>query len=278
MTIHSSNHISTLEAEFSAQLSTKVLGRQTQFLDVTTSTNTLALDWANENAPEGALVLAEYQNAGRGRHGRTWESIPSSNLLFSLVLRPNLPPSSLSLITVAASVALTDTIDAFIAPTISEIKWPNDILISKKKCSGMLLESAISASPGSEKAQVVLGIGVNVNQHQFDGGIATSSTSLLLEAGRHIPRMAFLADFLLRLEAIYLRLHPSENEPLLLRYRDKLAFMHEPTTLHFIGSTNTIHGTVKGISKTGALRLATVDGIREFHAGEVTSRIQTEEM
>ena len=269
-------HIRALEAEFSTLLDTKVFGHQARFLASTDSTNTQAMHWANASAPEGALVLAENQTAGRGRHGRVWKTNPSSNLLFSLVLRPHLSPLELSLITVVASLALAETIDQFIAPVTTSIKWPNDILIKGKKCSGMLLESAISIHNQKTRLPIVLGIGVNINQDVFPAPITEKATSLLLETGQHIPRMAFLCQFLSRLESRYFSIEKGQqglgHQNLLLEYQSRLAFMNEDTTLRFIGKNECVQGKIMGVTKTGALLLKTQDGLRKFNAGEVTSQ------
>ena len=271
-----STHIKALETEFNALLKTKVFGRKVKFLELTDSTNTQAMLWAVDSAPEGALVLAEDQSAGRGRHGRVWETNPSSNLLFSIVLRPHLPPLEFSLITVVASLALAETIERFIAPVATAIKWPNDILIRGKKCSGMLLESAISIHNRHIKPPVVLGIGVNINQDIFPAPIAEKATSLLLEAGRHIPRMAFLCEFLLQLEKSYFSFingkHSQDRKELLVQYQEKLAFLYEDTTLRFVGKDKIVEGKIMGVTETGALLLRTSEGVREYNAGEVTSQ------
>lgn len=265
-------HIRTLEAEYWSHLNTDKLGRAVRFLSATDSTNTQAMQWAQHAAPEGALVYAEHQEAGRGRHGRHWETERSTNLLFSLILRPSLPPASLGMINIAASVALADTINQFIAPLTCAIKWPNDILIQGKKCCGMLLESAMPVHHKAGRIPVILGIGVNLNQTQFSPEVAPKASSLLLETGRHIPRMAFLTQFLAHLERSYVLLSPDANDALLHTYSQRLAFLNEETELRFIGRDEMVRGVLTGVTATGALQLETADGLRAFHAGEVTSQ------
>lgn len=265
-------HIRTLETEYWSHLNTDKLGRAVRFLSATDSTNTQAMQWAQCNAPEGGLVYAEHQEAGRGRHGRHWETEPATNLLFSLILRPALPPAALGMLNVAASVALADTINQYIAPLSCTIKWPNDILVQGKKCCGMLLESAMPVQHKTGHIPVILGIGVNLNQTQFSSEIASKASSLLLETGRHIPRMAFLAQFLAHLERHYFLISPDDNEELLHTYSQRLAFLNEETELRFIGRDEMIRGVLIGVTATGALQLETADGLRAFHAGEVTSQ------
>lgn len=268
-------HIKSLEKEFQGLLETRILGRPARFYESTDSTNTRAVAWAAAGAPEGAMVFAEHQTTGKGRHGRVWEAQPSSNLLYSLILKPELPPATLGLVTIAASVALAESIDTFIAPQQAAIKWPNDILINGRKCAGMLLESAFAPNQADKQVSVILGIGVNVNQDQFPEPIAARSTSLLLETGRHIPRMALLAQFLEHLETLYFSIQTHNTTSLIDRYTSHLAYLGEPKTLSFIGKDAQIEGIIRGVGPSGALQLETSAGIREFHAGEVTSQLLT---
>ncbi len=267
-------HIRSLEREYRDLLQTHTLGQCARFLVETDSTNVQAMSWAQEGAAEGSLIFAEHQTGGKGRHGRIWEAQPSSNLLFSLILRPRLTPASLSLITIAASVALTETIETFIEPLTPAIKWPNDILVNGQKCCGMLLESASAINQQKKELPVVLGIGLNVNQSQFPESISSRATSLLLETGRHIPRIPLLTRFLEKLETIYYSITEQNTAPLLARYKSHLAFMNTNTTLTFVGRTDQVEGIIRDVSSTGALRLETKTGIQEFHAGEVTSQAQ----
>ena len=267
-------HIRALEAEFKSLLNTRSLGRSLRFLQTVDSTNSEAMRWADEGAPEGSLVFSESQSTGRGRHGRHWEAAPSANLLFSLVLRPTLPPHNLGLITIAASIAMASAIDKFTEPTASTIKWPNDILIDGKKCCGMLLESAISGSSSKTQVALILGIGLNVNQEQFSDGIASNTTSLLLETGRHIPRMALLSHFLDVFENRYANLETEPRSNLRNAYQARLEYLGQRTVLHFSGRDEFVEGEIEGISNTGALKLRTKNGLEEFHAGEVSSRPQ----
>ncbi len=230
------------------------------------STNTAAMRWADEGAPEGSMVIAEYQTAGRGRQGRTWQAETGQNLMFSIVLRPSLPPPRLNLITLAASVATAETVEAFTTPLTNAIKWPNDVLLEGFKCCGMLLESTLA---GPDKATVILGIGLNVNQRDFPSELENRATSLLLQTGRHIDRAAMLADLVGRLEHYYDTLG-DDGAAVRRAYLARLHGLGHPTTLQPTGQQQPITGVILGVSDTGALRLDTADGVRTFHTGEVT--------
>lgn len=158
-----------LEAAFRGRF-----GRPLKVLEATASTNADALDWAKEDAPEGALVVAEHQTAGRGRWGRSWFSEPGAGLLLSLVLRPRLATDRLGLITTALGVACTEALreSTGLQP---RIKWPNDVTVDGRKLAGILVETRVEA--GHVDAAVA---GIGINFHRFDppADIAARATSV----------------------------------------------------------------------------------------------------
>lgn len=162
------------------------------------STQTLARAWAATGAPEGAVVLAEYQTAGRGQHGRPWTAPSGTALLFSVILRPCLPVSRWPEIPLAAGCAVAEGLEA-LAPVSVKLKWPNDVLVAGEKLAGILTEG-VAASP----SLVILGIGVNVSQQETDWppnlvGRARSLAGL----GAPVSRETLLAALLVRLNAWY---------------------------------------------------------------------------
>jgi BirA family biotin operon repressor/biotin-[acetyl-CoA-carboxylase] ligase len=177
------------------------LGKPYRYLGRVGSTQDILRAWAEAGAPEGALVLAEVQERGRGRRGRPWESRPGESLTFSLLLRPALPLSALSLLPLLAGLAL------FEAVGLGGLKWPNDLLSEDgRKLGGILLEAK---AEGEEVAYALLGVGVNV-------AWAPEGAASLQEFGPYSRREVLLA-FLRRLEAL---LPILENpEALLARYR-----------------------------------------------------------
>ncbi len=241
-------------------LTTRTFGHSLRAYDVADSTNTLAMAWADSNAPEGSVLIAEYQRAGRGRQGRRWESAPGKNLMFSIVLRPRLKPTHLGLITLAASLAVADAIHTVATPLKVSIKWPNDILLCGRKCCGMLLESVLSYTGAHV---VVLGIGLNVNQDSFPPELEQRATSLLLELGRQVPRAALLARVLANFEERYETLFQDSS-----RICDAYALWMEGLgqVMHVQGPPPVI-GTAIGVTDRGALRLQTPEGERIIHTG-----------
>ncbi|HET6566737.1 MAG TPA: biotin--[acetyl-CoA-carboxylase] ligase [Rhodothermales bacterium] len=253
-------------------LQTGTFGRSIRGYSAVPSTNTYAAVWAGEGAPEGSVVFAELQTTGRGRLGRSWTADPGRNLTFSVILRPPLAPDHLGLITVAAAVAVADTVEGFAAPARVEIKWPNDILLNGRKCCGMLLESNLSM-PSDSGRPVILGIGLNVNQDTFPDELSERATSLLLETGRMVDRPALFAALLLALETRYRLLCTGGAEPVRAAFTARLAHHEQRVTYRLSESTGRIQGTVTGIDDTGALLLRTRDGLRAFHAGEITTQL-----
>jgi BirA family biotin operon repressor/biotin-[acetyl-CoA-carboxylase] ligase len=126
---------------------------------VTESTNATALAWARDGAPEWTLVAAGHQTAGRGRLGRTWESRPGEALLFSLILRPELPPEEAVLLTLLAGAAMAMACRE--KGVEVRCKWPNDLLLGDAKVGGILTEAAVSEG---RIEHVVVGVGVNLGE------------------------------------------------------------------------------------------------------------------
>lgn len=245
-------------------LHTRRFGRAVRAFDACGSTNTEAKAWARDGAPEGAVVLAEHQTAGRGRRGRAWTDAAGQNVLCSVVLRPSLPPDRLGLVTLAGGLAVADAIAGWTAPVEPRIKWPNDVLLNGRKCCGMLLEADLGAMPF-----VVLGIGLNVNQTDFPAEIADRATSLRLEAGRLVPRAPLFASLLERLERWADRL--DDGDAVRRAFESRMAGRGEAAVAH-AAAGRTLEGRIEGVDASGALLLRTPDALHALHAGEVTLR------
>lgn len=266
-------------------LHTDRFGRTLHVYDEVGSTNTEATVWARgENvdpAPEGAVVLTEFQTAGRGRYGRSWSADAGRNLMLSVVLRPNLPPEQFGRVTIAAGVAVAETVASFVEPHPVTIKWPNDILLDGKKTCGMLLETSFGTNPNQPSSgAVILGIGLNVNQTDFPPDLVDTATSMRLATGRPLPRPTVFAKLLAELETRYDAMCNALSEPtrsVWAAYEGRLDRHGNAVTLRFAGTDRTVRGYVRGITDDGALRLAPSPDAPAheetvLHAGEVTSR------
>ena len=190
-----------LPEEIELGLNTQIMGKNVMHYDSISSTQDIAAEMARRGANEGTLVIAETQEKGRGRKGRSWVSLPEGGIYLSLILRPNLLPSQVVQIPLLAGVALTKAIRETV-PLQPVIKWPNDIVIGKKKVGGILTEMS-SEIDGVN--YVVLGIGLNVNMRAalFDENICDIATSLIDECGKYTSRVKLVQSFLRQFELIY---------------------------------------------------------------------------
>ncbi|GAB5603651.1 biotin--[acetyl-CoA-carboxylase] ligase [Thermus sp. FJN-A] len=221
------------------------LGRPYRYLGRVGSTQDVLRAWAEAGAPEGALVLAEVQERGRGRRGRPWESRPGASLTFSLLLRPSLPLSALALLPLLAGLALREAVG------VGGLKWPNDLLAPDgRKLAGLLLEAK---AEGEEVAYALLGVGVNVAWAPEGAAFLREFTPL--------SRREVLEGFLLKLEGLLPLLETPEA--LLDRYRGA------SYTLGRRVRVRTARGVVEGVAEAvlndGSLQ---VGGVR-VGAGEV---------
>lgn len=261
-----------LVRDVSPHLRTERFGRSIEGHASIDSTNARAAAWAADGAPEGSVVVAEYQTAGRGRHGRTWAAAADKNLMFSVVLRPALPVERLGLITIAGAVAVADVLEDFAAPLQPTVKWPNDVFLRGQKCCGMLLESSFAGRQRTTPVFVILGVGLNVNQDQFPPALSDRAISLKQAARRPIERAPLFADLLRRLEQRYRSLAEDGGQAVRADYATRLHRLNQPVMLRATEAGTPVRGVVRGIDATGALRLETNGDVRTFHAGEVTSR------
>lgn len=185
--------------ELEQGLKTKTMGQSIYFYEETDTTNNRARELALEGAPEGTLVVAEKQTAGRGRRGKVWESPLGTGIWMSLVMRPQIMPAEASVLTLLCGLATAEAIEVETGLSVG-IKWPNDILINGKKAVGILTEMDCEMS---QVHFVIPGIGINVNTTSFPPEIADIATSLYLECGKTVSRRRLVHKVLERLEEHY---------------------------------------------------------------------------
>lgn len=187
-----------IAAELSASLGESVIGRRIIVLASTRSTNDFLLQMLTPELPEGFVVFAELQTAGRGQRGHRWESAPHRGLWFSVLLRPQIPMVDSACLTnwAAQSVAATIRSEAGLDPVI---KLPNDVYLGGRKVAGVLVET--KAGSGSAWTAIT-GIGVNVNQapDEFPDELRDRATSLAMMLGRPVNRSEFAVALLRELE------------------------------------------------------------------------------
>ncbi|HZG60243.1 MAG TPA: biotin--[acetyl-CoA-carboxylase] ligase [Anoxybacillus sp.] len=240
-------------------LETEVLGRHIYYEEEVTSTQKIAHKLAYEGAPEGTLVVAERQTAGRGRLARTWFSPKGTGIWMSLILRPAIPPQKAPQLTLLAAVAVAQGIQE-VTGLIPDIKWPNDILINGKKAVGILTELQAE----SERIHsVIIGIGINVNQQaeQFPEEIQQIATSLALEKGERINRAELIKAILLKLETLYRQYLQHGFLPIKLLWESYSVSIGKEIIART--PSGTMKGKALGITDEGVLMLETADG--EIH-------------
>lgn len=168
-----------------------------EVLETVTSTNAVAADRARDGAPEGTVVVAEHQTSGRGRLDRSWEAPPRSSLVFSLVLRPTVPPASWPWLPLLTGYTLAKGLRGRGYAGVA-VKWPNDVLVGERKVAGILVERVDTPSGPA----AVVGVGLNVSQQQEEIPVPTG-TSLTLETGEEPDRTALLKALLSDLREAY---------------------------------------------------------------------------
>ena len=225
------------------------------------STNDVAAVWAEHGAPEGCVVVADGQSAGRGRQGRHWASPAGAGLYVSTVLRPT--EHVLPLLTIAAGVGLADGIHAAtgLAP---DLKWPNDLFINGRKVAGVLAE-ATSSSTGT---WVVLGFGINVSTAVYPPEVADLATSLTREAGKSVARGCVLAECLCGLARRYQDLADGRRSAVLDDWRGRAAAT-AGRHVQWSEAGRIREGVADGIDDSGALIVRTDAGPMRVTAGDV---------
>ncbi len=255
------------------RLDTRIIGNVLARYERVASTSELARQQARAGHPEGLVVLAEEQSAGRGRVGRSWIAPYGEALLLSVLLRPTwLPPAEAFTLTMLAALALCEAVERTV-PIAARLKWPNDLLLPAtdglRKAAGILTELSIA---GDHIEWAVIGIGVNVNQapdETVDGrDLRVTATSLSAVAGRSVERAPLLEALLARLDERYMLLHTGAHTSLFAEWRARLERMGELITVRLPGGE--ISGIAEDVASDGTLLLRDTTGRQHaIHTGDV---------
>ena len=239
-------------------LKTETMGNEILCFRKVFSTNSIAKFLANHNAKEGTVLISEIQTNARGRLGKKWES-PDGGVWMSLILRPNVPPARIGLITLATGVAIARAIRAF--GVDAKIKWPNDVLIHGDKISGVLTE--VNAT-FNEIDWIVVGIGIdsNLKLEDFSEEIRAGTTTLEEELPSKVDENELIAIFLNEFEEIYQLYKDGEVETILKEWRDLSDTIGKYVNITQTGGKIT-QGYVVGINNEGSLILERQDGTLE---------------
>lgn len=237
------------------------LGDTIHRLGVVASTQGEAARLAAAGAPEGTVVTATHQSAGRGRRGREWLDAPGESLLMSIVLRPPIPPGLAPQLSLVAAVAVVDALGR--TGVTATIRWPNDVMVGKRKICGILPE-AMTTREGTLE-HVILGIGLNVNQRDFPASIRTLATSVRIETGPEYAVEAMLHALLDGLDGWYGRFVTAGLGALLPAWLGRAQGIGRRAR-----AADGREGVAVGLAPDGALLLRTDDGeTLRVVAGEV---------
>jgi len=227
--------------------------RQWRYLSETDSTNAeISRSLADHPTNEGLIVLAESQTGGKGRLGRVWHSAPGTGIYISTLIRPNLPPEQLPILTLMAGLATTIAVNKFI-PQPAQLKWPNDLLLNGKKIAGVLCEYHSAKTPA-----VIIGIGINVSHTQFPAEIKDIATSLKLESGIDIDRIALIKSLVTQLDFQYSELKKNKVESLIDNWTRHTDLFGKTITLK--KSNQSITGKAIRLDNLGRLIIANETG------------------
>lgn len=256
------------EAEIKSCLDKGFMDWNVVCYEETDSTNIRAKHLAEEGAGEGTLVVAERQNAGKGRRGRGWVSPCGTGIWMSLILRPEIAPSQASMVTLVAALGVSQGI--FRSTGIkTEIKWPNDIVLNGKKICGILTEMSTEL----ETIQyVVVGIGINVNIKEFPEELSSSATSLFLETKETHKRAPVIGAVAAAFESYYKNFLKTGDLSLLKQeYESRLANRNRSVTV--LSPTEPFEGICRGIDDQGELLVERGNGeLCHVLSGEVSVR------
>jgi len=232
----------------------------------TDSTNRVAMELGFAGEPEGTVVMAEEQTAGRGRAGRSWHSEKGTGLYFSILLRPRLSPAQTPLLTMLAGISAQAAVEA-VTGLAPELKWPNDLLLHGKKLGGILTE--MHAEPSAVRF-VVVGIGINTNQEKFPAELGAIATSLKKESGRITFRLELLVRLLSQFESDYTRFL-SEGAPFVVERFQKVSDFARGRRVRVDTGVESYVGTTAGLSPDGLLLVKRENGqASTVIAGDVT--------
>ena len=254
------------ETTIADQIHTKWAGKTVYFARETDSTNLWIKRLAKEGASEGTLALAEFQSAGRGRLGRSWEVPEGTSVMMSILLRPKFEPQYAPTLTLVMGMAVAKAVKN-LGFDVS-IKWPNDVVVSHKKICGILTEMGVR---DGKIDYAVIGVGINVNIKEFPEEMADKATSLYLESGREFDRSQIPGLVMEAFEKYYEKFAATcDLSGLKEEYESILANYNQPVR---VLAKEPYEGVARGITDGGELLVEKTDGtIVAVSAGEVSVR------
>lgn len=256
------------ESELRSRIRTVWAGSELHFYRITGSTNLLAKQAGEEDAPHGALFVADEQTAGRGRRGRSWQSPPGANIYFTILLRPDFAPDQASMLTLVMAHSVACAIHR-ITGLEPSIKWPNDVLLEGKKVCGILTEMSVERE---YIHYVVCGVGINVVSQDFPEGIREHATSVEEVYGQAVSKGVLLQYVMEAFEQDYdAFVAAGDLTPLLESYNGML--VNRDRRVRVLDPMGEWEGIARGINAGGELLVEDIEGgIQNIFAGEVSVR------
>ena len=244
--------------------------KDTLFFETVDSTNRIARELAGENKPHGFAVLAGSQTAGRGRLGKAWQSSSGKGLYCTILVRPELAVEDYSKITLTAGLAVSLALEE-ICQLPSQLKWPNDIYISGRKCGGILVETS-SLQGTDEQNFALVGIGVNINGERgaFPSELQETATSVFIETGKEYDIWSIFAGIRVRLLQLLLQLESKGFAAILSQWR-KRDMLQGRWMKWVTAASDVIYGESLGVDGSGTLMVRDHAGMmHEVLSGDVT--------
>lgn len=254
-----------LPEEVLPHLTTKFVGHNYIYFEEVSSTNDYI---KSKDFPDGTVVVAETQTAGKGRKGRKWVSSYGKGLYFSVLLKPHVEVSSLSKLSLVFVYAVFEALQKYIPEHFSlKIKWPNDIYLNGKKLAGFLIDTAVE---NNEITKVIVGIGININNNLEDFQGLDIATSLKIETGKEFDRKKLLADILKHIEEEYYRFLDTKFFDI-KKIEKNLLWLGESVRVVEDGKT-LFEGVIEGLNDDGALKVKSAGETRLIYVGELSVR------
>ncbi|WP_456057260.1 biotin--[acetyl-CoA-carboxylase] ligase [Agathobacter sp.] len=256
------------EAEIKSLLHTDWVAKEVLYFDTIDSTNTKAQELAEKGYPSGTLVVADKQESGKGRRGRSWVSPSGTGIFMTLMIKPDINPNNASMLTLVAALAVAKAITS-VTGEKAMIKWPNDIVVNGKKVCGILTEMNAQFDYINH---IVVGIGINVHNESFPEEISRMASSLMIEAGgKRFHRAQIIAETMSYFEQYYDTFLKTQDLSALVREYDKL-LVNRNKSVRVLDPKEPFDGKAMGITPKGELIVDTWESRKLVSSGEVSVR------
>ena len=256
------------EAEIKSLMHTDWVAKEVLYFDTIDSTNTKAQELAEKGYPSGTLVVADKQESGKGRRGRSWVSPSGTGIFMTLMIKPDINPNNASMLTLVAALAVAKAITS-VTGEEALIKWPNDIVVNGKKVCGILTEMNAQFDYINH---IVVGIGINVHNESFPEEISLMASSLMIEAGgKRFHRAQIIAETMSYFEQYYDRFLKTQDLSALVREYDKL-LVNRNKSVRVLDPKEPFDGKAMGITPKGELIVDTWESRKLVSSGEVSVR------